>query len=358
VAGAGPPSRTPEGAGIAPELRASAVLGLPRLEAYLFADDEYQAQPMPRQLPPALVLHFARARLLPLLGAHELWKARDLLGFYSLSEGVPLLADHLRPPERGREEPERPVPTLPQKLPCIACAGELGSPEQRALAAQEFGRALADPEAERLVGGILLCLGAIEPPPQTGPVEVRIDGWIRAHETAGESFQARLARSELQAVKTRDLLLTRRAQETKARIQALPPGEARIRALAEVYLQLEDAIPAHTDGWSARLLRALGLAPETRELVIGEFRQRAEAYHGSSEPDRETAAYAELDCLHALTFFGVELSDEQTALLEASREHPAKLLIADALLFRPEHGEEEEEGAEVPEEAPESDEDE
>lgn len=357
MAGAGPPSGTPEGAGIPPELRGAAVLGRPRLEAYVFADDEYQAQPMPRQLPPALVLHFARARLVPLLGAHELWKARDLLGFYSLSEGVALLAEHLLP-EHGGGEPDRPAPTLAQKLPCIACAGELGSPEQRALAAQEFERALADPDAERLVGGLLLCFGAIEPPPQAASVEHRIDGWIRAHETAGEDFQARLARSELEAVKTRDLVLARRAQETKARIEALPPGEARIQALADVYLNLEDAIPAHTDAWSARLLRALGLAPETRDLVIGEFRRRVEAYHGSSEPDRETAAYAELDCLYALTFFEVELSRKQMALLEASREHPAKLLIADDLLFRPDYGEEEEEGAEVPEEAPESDEDE
>ncbi len=339
--GTGPPDYILDADRLPPELRATALEGFPRLEAYVFADDDYHPNPMPRQLPPALVLHFARARLGNLIGARELWKVRDLFCFYSLSEAVPLLAAHLRSPERRDHGAERPTPTFAQQLPCIACAGEIGTPEERALATNRFAQVLATSDAERLIRGLLICLGAIEPPLSVDPVERRLDELIRRRSTVSGDFASRLALSEIKAVKANDLALTRWAHAIKAHIAAQPIGPDAIRTLVDTYLHLDHAIPVHTDGWSARRLRSLGLAPNARALVVDELQRRVEMYHDSSEPDPETAAYAGLDCLLALRFFGVPPSTEQIALLQRKSDHPAKLLAPDMFLFASESGGEE-----------------
>jgi hypothetical protein len=114
----------------------------------------------------------------------------------------------------------------------------------------------------------------------------------------------------------------------KAKILALKSRKSRIDELVRIYLGLTPGYPEYMPGWSARRLRrevwgehppdqvVRSSDPTRRAELVESFRRALEAIDKDKKIEQPEKDLYKISCIHAIEFFGGELSAEEQVLLD------------------------------------------
>jgi hypothetical protein len=275
------------------------------LDEFIFHPDQFRMFDVPRNLRPFDVAAFIQANVDKQTPLKALIQTEKVVDYYDLYEACDHLLSLLDRREVNNDERLR---------SCVLtrAVAKGGNPTQREAAKQYYLFLVSRSDTLELLEALVGVYEALDGAGDIKPLREKLETRRKALEPHRDAEDQR--KHEYKAAERLVEHALPRAEQSnaaKAKILALKSRKSRIDELVRIYLGLTPGYPEYMPGWSARRLRreVWGEHPPDQVVRSSDPTRRAELVESFRR------ALEAID-IHAIEFFGGELSAEEQVLLD------------------------------------------
>jgi hypothetical protein len=312
---------------------------IPELERFIFDDDEYRSDVVPRKLPASKVAEFLLGRIKQSDNLRVFVQTEKVVDFYDVYEVAGKFRQFLDKKEAGVEDNQRSI-VITRIIALVGNADDIEFAKQYSKHLIQKCETVAEFE------DLILLQNVLGPGADGKPLEQRIQARTAALEKQKDAnYQASLQYLKFVEVIGSKLSKVEKAQQIKANILKISDRKQRLEEEIKMYLLIEYGYPEYLQTWATRRIRRETWAAQPaeqikrtdnqtlRDDVVKSLQSYLEKLPKVPDLESDEKEFAKIRLLRAIIFFGGKIKPDEKSFLDSHKNEQLDILSDEGFLL-------------------------